>query len=93
MKVSNKHGGGFHIENTVATGFDLLKSRSIEGYCRLGRAADRPGSLGTTATLAVTVKRNTSIFSMDGTVMTKKKIASDEGAPTLHALERTLFCI
>jgi hypothetical protein len=93
MQVSNKHGSGFHIENTVATGFDLLKSRSIDGKCRFGGTAGRSGRLGAAATLAVAVEGDTPIFSMDGSVMTEKEIAPHKGATALHALERPLFCI
>ncbi len=31
LKVSNEHGSGFHVENTVATGLELLDGRRVEG--------------------------------------------------------------
>lgn len=93
MQVSNKHGCGFYVENTLAAGFDLLEGRGIDGDGRLGRAAGRAGGLGAAATLAVAMKGDAPIFGMDSTVVTEKKVAAHEGAATLHALKRPLFGI
>jgi hypothetical protein len=57
---------------------------------RLGGGFDGPG-FGAGSTLAVAVKRNAAVFCVDGAVMAKKEIASDESAPTLEALEWTLL--
>jgi hypothetical protein len=72
MKVSNEHGSSFDVENTVATGFDLLESRRVDGNGRLGRATASGPGLGTTAAFTIAVQRDTSILGMYGSVVTKE---------------------
>jgi hypothetical protein len=92
LKASDEHGSVLRVEDRVATGLELFKSRCVNGSNRrLGRTADRSGSLRATATLAIAVEGYAPIFGMDGAVMAEKKIASDEGAATLQTLERPLF--
>ncbi len=94
MKVSHQHGGSFHIEDTLTAGFYLLLyGSSVDGKRRLGGAADRPG-FGRTAglmTLAIAVKRYSTILGVNCPVVAEKEVTSHEGTPALHALERALL--
>jgi hypothetical protein len=92
MKVSDEHGSSFDVENTVTTGFYLLKRRRVDGDRGLGWSTDAP-SLGTSASLAVAVQWNTSILSMHGSIMAEKEITPHKSASALLALERALLGI
>jgi len=90
LHVGNEHRSGFHVKSTIAASFYLLESSRVDDG-RLAGPADASNRLGPTAALAIAVQRNASILCVDGAVVSEQKIASDEGAFALHALERALF--
>lgn len=90
MKVGHQHCGSFKVNHTLTALFYLFQRRRIQpdGWlCRCGlwrgfRA--RPS-------LDFADERDSSIFGVDGTVVSQQEISSDEGASTLLTFEGSLF--
>jgi len=90
LHVSNEHGSGFDVKNTIAACFDLLESSPVDEG-RLGGPADAPNGFGTASTLAIAVQRDASILGVDGAVVSEQKVASHKRTLALHALKWALF--
>lgn len=90
MKVGHQHCGSFKVNHTITALFYLFQRRRIQrdgwlGWgCLWGGFCARPS-------LDFADEGDASIFGVNGAIVSKEKVSSDESAATLLTFERSLF--
>lgn len=91
MKVGHQHRSSLEINHTITASLYLFQRCRVQFQVTLGGGSLGRRSLCSRTSFDLADEWCSSIFGMDGPVVSQEQVSSHKGASTFQAFERTLF--